>query len=53
MLAKTHPMGWNSRNTFAKDVNEEIVLGAVDQDFFRTEVTSHGCRIFVAEFADQ
>ena len=30
MLAKTPPMGWNSWNTFAKDVNEEIVLGAVD-----------------------
>ncbi|MBQ4088092.1 MAG: glycoside hydrolase family 27 protein [Clostridia bacterium] len=30
MLAKTPPMGWNSWNTFARDVNEEIVLGAVD-----------------------
>ncbi len=30
MLAKTPPMGWNSWNTFAQKVNEEIVLGAVD-----------------------
>lgn len=30
MLAQTPPMGWNSWNTFAHKVNEEIVLGAVD-----------------------
>lgn len=29
-LAKTPPMGWNSWNTFATNINEELVIGVVD-----------------------
>ncbi len=30
-LAKTPPMGWNSWNKFACDINEEIIRGVADQ----------------------
>lgn len=29
-LAQTPPMGWNSWNTFATNINEELVMGVVD-----------------------
>ncbi|MBR5434990.1 MAG: glycoside hydrolase family 27 protein [Bacteroidales bacterium] len=29
-LAQTPPMGWNSWNTFATDINEDLVMGVVD-----------------------
>ena len=30
MLAKTPPMGWNSWNTFTKDINEEMIMQMAD-----------------------
>ena len=30
-LAPTPPMGWNSWNTFGKDINEEVVRGVADK----------------------
>ena len=30
-LAKTPPMGWNSWNKFACDINEEIIRGVADK----------------------
>jgi len=29
-LAKTPPMGWNSWNTFALDINEDVIKGIAD-----------------------
>src|SRR5690606_21245090 len=29
-LAQTPPMGWNSWNTFATDINEELIIGVAD-----------------------
>ncbi len=31
MLAQTPPMGWNSWNTFGRDINAEVVKGTVDK----------------------
>ena len=30
MIARTAPMGWNSWNTFAKDISEELILQIAD-----------------------
>ena len=30
MIARTAPMGWNSWNTFAKDINEELICQMAD-----------------------
>ena len=31
MLAKTPPMGWNSWNTFTKDINEQLIFDTADK----------------------
>ena len=30
MVKNTPPMGWNTWNTFAKDINEELILQSAD-----------------------
>ena len=30
MLAKTPPMGWNSWNTFGKDISEKLIMEIAD-----------------------
>ncbi len=31
MILRTPPMGWNSWNTFASDINEELIMGIADK----------------------